>query len=224
MTTVRFVPVVLAGRGETAFFGVLQALSQATASWEEIVVVHSVDEERIAKVADEAGATLLGLSNYTQESAYLSAMEYLATVLAPSPLSLDVVLFLDDSSSQVPADYDQLVSPIEKREVDFSIGISRGRMGLGACLFHAAVWLICGEKIREIPRMSAITYLALVDLKLPELRAPSQLELLLRALRAGFRYRAVEVQTPARGGGLMRRVREAGSTVRSLMYHLTREI
>jgi glycosyltransferase involved in cell wall biosynthesis len=169
----------------------------------EVIVVDNGSTDRTADRATEAGARVVPAPR-----GYGNACA--AGVAAVSP-ECDIIVFLDGDGSDCPELMDQLVRPILDGTHDFVIGSrTRGEREAGSMnaqqVFagHLAGWLIrplYGVKYTDMCPFRAICRDALAKLGMKEQTYGWNLEMQMRAARAGLRILEVPVSHRCRTGG-----------------------
>ncbi|MDH5399246.1 MAG: glycosyltransferase family 2 protein [Cyclobacteriaceae bacterium] len=85
---------------------------------DEVVVVNNASTDETARIARDAGATVLGEPKMGYGQACLTGMKYIAAV-EPKP---DIIVFLDADYSDYPEEMYALVRPILEADYDMVIG------------------------------------------------------------------------------------------------------
>lgn len=175
----------------------------ATGLSNEIIVVDNGSTDRTAERATEAGARVVPAPR-----GYGRACAAGVRALADD---CEIVVFLDGDGSDCPELMDRLVRPIIDGEADFVIGSrTRGERERGSMnaqqVFagHLAGWLIrplYGVKYTDMCPFRAIRRRALDDLQMKEETYGWNLEMQMRAARAGLRILEVPVNHRCRAGG-----------------------
>jgi glycosyltransferase involved in cell wall biosynthesis len=170
----------------------------------EIIVVDNGSDDRTAERAREAGARVVAAPRgYGRACA--------AGVRALSP-ACDVVVFLDGDGSDCPEFIPQLVDPIAAGTHDFVIGSrTRGRREPGSMNFQQifagkfAGWLMSilyGVRYTDMCPFRAIRRDALEKLSMREETYGWNLEMQMKAARAGLRVLEIPVNHRCRSGGV----------------------
>jgi glycosyltransferase involved in cell wall biosynthesis len=197
------VSVVIPALNEEEPIGDVVRACLATAIPREVIVVDNDSTDRTAERARAAGARVVSAPRgYGRACA--------AGVRALSP-ECEIVVFLDGDGSDCPELMDQLVRPIEQGTADFVIGSrTRGEREKGSMnaqqIFagYLAGWLIrplYGVKYTDMCPFRAIRRDALAKLGMKEETYGWNLEMQMRAARAGLRILEVPVNHRCRPGG-----------------------
>jgi glycosyltransferase involved in cell wall biosynthesis len=170
----------------------------------EIVVVDNGSDDRTADRAREAGARVVtALRGYGRACA--------AGVRSLSP-DCEIVVFLDGDGSDCPEFMSRLVDPIVGGNFDFVIGSrTRGQREPGSMNFQQifagkfAGWLMSilyGVRYTDMCPLRAIRRDALEKLSMKEETYGWNLEMQMKAARAGLRILEVPVNHRRRAGGV----------------------
>ena len=186
---------------EEAIGGVLAAVPRDAV--DEIVVVDGGSTDRTVERARAAGARVLTL----RERGYGRACR----AGAEAAQSCDILVFLDGDGSDCPELIPSLVGPIASGDYDFVLGSrtrgerEQGSMGrhqlLAGRLFGGAVRLLYGVAYSDMCPFRAIARDALRGLGMREETYGWNLEMQMRAARAGLRIRELPVAHRRRTGG-----------------------
>lgn len=175
----------------------------ATGLPNEVIVVDNSSSDRTAQRAHEAGARVVVASRgYGRACA--------AGFRAVSP-QCDIVVFLDGDGSDVPAFMSQLADPIARGTHDFVIGSrTRGHREPGSMNFQQILSgrvaglilrLLYGVAYTDMCPFRAIRHEALAKLNMREETYGWNLEMQMKAARAGLRILEVPVNHRRRAGG-----------------------
>jgi glycosyltransferase involved in cell wall biosynthesis len=170
----------------------------------EVIVVDNGSEDSTSVRASEAGAHIV------TESRRGYGRACAAGVRALSPES-DIVVFLDGDGSDCPELMDRLVEPIKEGSYDFVIGSrTRGRRERGSLNFQQifagrGVGLLLralyGVRYTDMCPFRAIRRETLESLGMREQTYGWNIEMQMRAARAGLRILEVPVNHRRRAGG-----------------------
>jgi glycosyltransferase involved in cell wall biosynthesis len=170
----------------------------------EIIVVDNGSDDRTAERSRDAGARVV-----TAPRGYGRACA--AGVRAVSP-ECDIIVFLDGDGSDCPEFMNQLVDPISAGNFDFVIGSrTRGQREPGSMNFQQifsgrfAGWLMSilyGVRYTDMSPFRAIRREALEKLSMKEQTYGWNLEMQMKAARAGLRVLEVPVNHRCRSGGV----------------------
>ena len=170
----------------------------------EVIVVDNGSTDRTAERARAAGAKVVTepTPGYGRACA--------AGVRALSP-DCEIVVFLDGDGSDCPEFMEQLVEPIVRDELDFVIGSrTRGKREAGSMNFQqvfdgriagALLRLLYGVRYSDMCPFRAIRRHALEKLGMKEATYGWNLEMQMRAPRAGLRVLEIPVDHRCRAGG-----------------------
>jgi glycosyltransferase involved in cell wall biosynthesis len=169
-----------------------------------VIVADSGSTDRTAERARAAGARVVGETRRGYGRACRAGAEAAA--------DCDIVVFLDGDGSDCPELMPDLVAPILRGEYDFVIGSrargqrERGSMSLhqliAGYVFGAAVRLLYGVRYTDMCPFRAIRRDALLGLGMREPTYGWNLEMQMRAARAGLRILEVPVAHRRRAGGV----------------------
>ena len=202
--------------------------SQQAALLESIVVVDNGSTDGTGDIARRAGAHVVREERrgygYACKAGVLAARE------------ADVIVLLDGDAADDPDDLPRLLEPLLSGEADLVVGSralgsrERGSMTVQQVLGNRlAAWLmrnIYGVRVSDMGPFRVIRRSDLLALDMQEMSYGWSVEMMVKAARAGYRYREVPVRYHRRigvskVGGTLRGSLEAGwhiiSTV--LRYH-----
>src|SRR5438094_1584776 len=175
----------------------------ATAIPREVIVVDNESTDRTAEKAKSAGARVISAPR-----GYGSAC---AAGVAAVSKDCDVIVFLDGDGSDVPALMPALLDPIGKGTHDFVIGSRiRGHREAGSMNFQQVfagylagflIRLFYGVRYTDMCAFRAIRRDALAKLDMREKTYGWNLEMQMKAARAGLRILEVPVDHRRRAGG-----------------------
>lgn len=197
------VSVVIPALNEEEPIGDVVRAALATGIPREVIVVDNQSTDRTAERARDAGARVVSAPRgYGRACA--------AGVAATSPES-EIIVFLDGDGSDCPELMERLIRPILDRKQDFVIGSrTRGEREAGSMNFqqiasgYAAGFLLrmlYGVSYTDMCPFRAIRREALVRLGMKEPTYGWNLEMQMRAARAGLRILEVPVNHRCRTGG-----------------------
>jgi len=198
-----FISVVIPALNEEEPIGNVVREVAATGMPNEIIVVDNGSTDRTAERAHTAGAKVV-----TAPRGYGRACA--AGVAAVRP-ECDLIVFLDGDGSDRPEFMKQLVDPLTAGTHDFVIGSrTRGRREPGSMNFQQifsgrlAGWLMSilyGVRYTDMCPFRAIRRDALAKLAMREKTYGWNLEMQMKAARAGFRILEIPVAHRCRAGG-----------------------
>jgi glycosyltransferase involved in cell wall biosynthesis len=175
----------------------------ATGVPDQVIVVDNGSTDRTADRAREAGARVA-----TAPRGYGRAC---AAGIRALSAGCDIVVFIDGDGSDVPAFMNQLVDPIATGKFDFVIGSrTRGQREPGSMNFQQVlsgrgagliVRLLYGVRYTDMCPFRAIRRAALAKLNMREQTYGWNLEMQMKAARAGLRILEIPVNHRRRAGG-----------------------
>jgi glycosyltransferase involved in cell wall biosynthesis len=179
----------------------------ATQLPDEVIVVDNGSTDRTAERAREAGARVVSEPRPGYGRACAAGVRSLSL-----PQSGDeIVLFLDGDGSDCPELMPHLVDPIAAGKFDFVIGSrTRGKREPGSMNFQQifagrlAGWLLSalyGVRYTDMCPFRAIRRSALAQLRMKEQTYGWNIEMQMKAARAGLRILEVPVNHRCRSGG-----------------------
>src|SRR5438552_9110153 len=186
---------------EEAIGGVIAAVPRAMV--DDIIVVDSGSTDRTVERAQAAGARVVSL----RERGYGRACR----AGAEAARDCNIVVFLDGDGSDCPELIPDIVEPIVEGHYDFMIGSrTRGEREPGSMTAHqllagriigAAMRLLYGVRYTDMGPFRAIRRDVLMRLGMREETYGWNLEMQMRAARAGLRILEVPVAHRRRAGG-----------------------
>jgi glycosyltransferase involved in cell wall biosynthesis len=186
---------------EEAIAGVVAAVPRDTV--DRIIVVDSSSRDRTVERAAAAGAEIISLAQRGYGRACRAGVEAAA--------DCDIIAFLDGDGSDCPELIPTLVGPIAEGQYDFVIGSrTRGAREPGSMTPHqifagrvlgAAVRLVYGVGYTDMAPFRAIRRAALLGLSMREETYGWNLEMQMKAARAGLRILELPVAHRRRAGG-----------------------
>jgi glycosyltransferase involved in cell wall biosynthesis len=186
---------------EDAITGVIAAVPRDVV--DRVIVVDSSSRDRTAERAQAAGAQVISL----EERGYGRACRAGAEAAA----DCDIVVFLDGDGSDSPELIPVLIAPVVDGRCDFAIGSrTRGDREPGSMTPHqiiagralgAAMRLLYGVGYTDMGPFRAIRRDALMRLGMREETYGWNLEMQMRAARAGLRILELPVAHRRRAGG-----------------------
>jgi glycosyltransferase involved in cell wall biosynthesis len=175
----------------------------ATGIPREVIVVDNSSTDRTAERARDAGARVV--------SAPRGYGRACAAGVAHTPADTDVIVFLDGDGSDCPELMDRLVRPVENGTHDFVIGSrTRGEREKGSMNFQQIfsgyfagflIRFLYGVRYTDMCPFRAIRRDALMQLGMKEETYGWNVEMQMRAARAGLRIFEVPVNHRCRTGG-----------------------
>ena len=181
-----------------------------------IIVADGGSRDATVRRAQEAGAEVIGAGR-GYGRACLSA-----TMAADEA---DIVVFMDGDGADHPQEIARLLEPIRSGRFDFVIGSrARGKREPGSIAWHQlaagilAGWgmrLLYGVRYTDMCAFRAIRRDALLELGMRELTYGWNIEMQMRAARAGLRILEIPVDYRRRSGGTSKVAGSLSGTVRA---------
>jgi glycosyltransferase involved in cell wall biosynthesis len=173
----------------------------------EIIVVDNGSDDRTAERAVEAGARIV-----TAPRGYGRACAAGLRAISLPQSRDDIIVFLDGDGSDCPEFMSQLVDPIARGDYDFVIGSrTRGQREPGSMNFQqifagklagSLMSILYGVRYTDMCPFRAIRREALEKLSMGEETYGWNLEMQMKAARAGLRILEVPVNHRCRAGGV----------------------
>lgn len=200
----RIVAVVPALDEASSIAGVVENLrEQEAVALHRIVVVDNGSNDETGEIAGRAGASVV-----REERRGYGRACYAGVLVAEEA---DVIVLLDGDGSDDPKDLSPLVRPLLAGEADLVIGSRSlgtrepGSMSpqqvFGNRLTAALIRLLYGVKVSDMGPFRAIRRDDLLALDMQEMTYGWPVEMMVKAIRAGYRYREVPVVYRRRTGG-----------------------
>jgi len=196
------IAVIIPAFNEALSIGqVIQALPKSVA---EIIVVNNASTDQTAQVAKEHGAVVLDEKKMGYGQACIKGIKYL------EKKPPDIVVFLDGDYSDYPEDMDQIVAPLLKEEVVFSLGArtqnlrEKGSMTpqqvFGNALACFLMRLLYQGKFTDLGPFRAIRWQTLQSLEMKDKTYGWTIEMQLKILRRKLNYIEIPVRYRKRIG------------------------
>jgi glycosyltransferase involved in cell wall biosynthesis len=172
----------------------------------EVIVVDNNSHDDTAQAARSAGATVLSETRPGYGSACLKGLAYVQSKPEPP----HIVAFMDADYSDFPQQLSRLLAPIQNGTADLVIGSralgsrEAGSMTLpqrfGNRLAVVLIQMIYGEKFTDLGPFRAISYPALLSLKMSDTNYGWTVEMQIKAIRKSLRCTEVAVDYRQRIG------------------------
>ena len=173
---------------------------------DEVVVVDNGSTDSTAAEAEKAGATVLFEAQKGYGHACLKGIAYLAQKAKPQ----DIVVFLDGDYSDYPEELEQLIDPILKNEVNFSLGTRvtpqlekkalTPQQRFGNALATQLMNLLYGSRFTDLGPFRAIEWETLEHLKMSDKTYGWTVEMQLKILKKNIPYTEIPVRYRPRIG------------------------
>ncbi len=194
-------------------------------SIQEIFVVDNGSTDATARMATEAGATVVAEAQRGYGRACLRGFQ------AARQAGADILVFMDGDGSDDPADLALMLAPILERRADFVIGsrISK-RAERGAILAQARLgnWLVSsmirlfyGAHIHDIGSFRAIRCSSLEALNMQEMTYGWPVEMVVKAARAGYRILEMPIHYRKRSHGQSKVAGTITGSIKAAYYMLS---
>lgn len=172
----------------------------------QTIVVNNASTDATQKVAENAGATVLTESKMGYGYACLRGLAY----VAKQEILPDIIVFLDGDYSDYPEQLTQIVAPIINQDYDMVIGArikeqrEKGSMTpqqvFGNSLACWLMKLLFKANYTDLGPFRAIKYNSLLSLNMQDTTYGWTVEMQLKALRKGLKYKEVSVKYKKRIG------------------------
>ena len=177
-----------------------------------VVVVDNGSFDDTGQVARDRGATVLRAPHGGFGTAASRALQHLESLPTPP----GIVVFMDPTGPEDPAELDRLLAPFRKERAELVLATATGntrQVGISDRAMLGLIGMIYGHSFSELPDCVALRYAALVALGLRADGDGWNAEMLVKAVRLGLHIVEVplgRVEKPAAVGDNSRR-RFAGS-------------
>ncbi|HXA43227.1 MAG TPA: glycosyltransferase family 2 protein [Candidatus Solibacter sp.] len=199
----RIAAVIPALNEAQAIAAVVRSLREhPTVHFADVIVVDNGSTDGTAGVAEAAGARAIRLETAGYGGACFEGVR--------AASNADVLVLLDGDASDDPADLDALLAPVLRDEADLVVGSRRqGRVEAGAMTPQQVFgnrltgWLmrrLYGLEVTDLGPLRAIRPARLNALEMRERTYGWSVEMMVKAARAGYRYREVPVNYRRRIG------------------------
>lgn len=185
----------------------------------EIIVVDNNSSDATAKVAKNAGATVLFQPNAGYGNACLKGMEY----ISEEKIKPDILVFLDGDYSDYPSEMLKIIAPIIEKNVDFVVGArvrslrENGSMTFpqrfGNKLATKLMRIFFNSTFTDLGPFRAIKYEKLLQLNMQDKTYGWTVEMQLKVLKKKFTYVEVPVKYRNRIG-----VSKVSGTVKGTIF------
>ena len=167
---------------------------------DEIIVVNNNSTDATAKIAQEAGATVLSEPKPGYGNACLKGIEYLNQQKSDT----DIVVFLDGDYSDYPEELTKIIAPIIEKNVDFVIGSRVKKLRekgaiqpqqiFGNWLATSLMRMFFKSKFTDLGPFRAIKFDTLMCLKMKDPTYGWTVEMQLKILKQRFSYEEIAVK------------------------------
>lgn len=172
----------------------------------EVVVVNNASTDKTAIEAKAAGATVLDEPRKGYGQACLTGIEYISNKANPE----DIIVFLDADYSDYPEELPMLIQPILDGNTDMVIGSralgirEKGSMTpqqvFGNKLATFMLKSMYGAQFTDLGPFRAIRFSALESLRMADTNYGWTVEMQLKAVKNGLRYKEIPVRYRKRIG------------------------
>lgn len=185
----------------------------------EVIVCSNNSTDATVLNARTAGATVVEESTPGYGNACLKAMKYVASLND----STDIIVFLDGDYSDYPEQLIDLITPILEDDFDFVVGArvkelrEAGSMTVpqvfGNWLATSLMKLLFNSRFTDLGPFRAIKYDKLLELKMRDRTYGWTVEMQLKALKKGFKYKEIPMKYRNRIG-----VSKVSGTVKGAIF------
>ncbi len=185
----------------------------------EVIVVNNSSTDATAQRAAVAGATVLQENQKGYGYACLKGLAYIATLQQPT----DIVVFLDGDYSDFPEELVHIIAPIIEDDIDFVLGsrVARFRESgsmtipqvFGNWLATTLMRLLFRSRFTDLGPFRAIKYNKLLAINMVDKTYGWTVEMQLKVLKMGYRYKEVPVHYRNRIG-----VSKVSGTVKGAIF------
>ncbi|MCB0455257.1 MAG: glycosyltransferase family 2 protein [Aequorivita sp.] len=211
------ITVIIPAFNEEASIG--KVIAEIPEMVSEIIVVDNNSIDTTAKVAKEAGATVLFEKNKGYGNACLKGLQYISQAKEKP----DIVVFLDGDYSDYPSELTKIVAPILEDDIDFVVGArvkelrEAGSMTFpqrfGNELATKLMMLFFNSKFTDLGPFRAIKYEKLLRLNMQDKTYGWTVEMQLKVLKKKYTYTEVPVKYKNRIG-----VSKVSGTVKGAIF------
>ena len=198
------IKLIIPAHNEAASIGLV--LAEVPEIVSEIIVVDNASTDQTARVAADAGATVLSEPRKGYGHACLKGINY----LSEKSKQPDILVFMDGDYSDYPEDLLKVIAPIDKSNLDFVIGARRKELRepgsmtpqqiFGNWLATFLMRLLFRARFTDLGPFRAIKFDALTSLNMEDKTYGWTVEMQLKALRKKLAYTEVPVRYKKRIG------------------------
>ena len=194
----RLIKVIIPAFNEEKSIG--HVIRDIPGSVHEIIVVDNNSSDATAKIAQEAGATVLSETKPGYGNACLKGIDY----IQHQKTDTDIVVFLDGDYSDYPEELTKIVAPIIEKNIDFVLGSrvkkfrNKGAMQpqqiFGNWLATFLMRLFFKSKFTDLGPFRAIKFDTLMRLKMKDPTYGWTVEMQLKILKQRYSYEEIAVK------------------------------